>query len=146
MKTICFVCTGNTCRSIMAEHIMKKYLKENNLNFKVISCGTNIVLNDKTNDNTIKALKNLGINARKKNAKQIDEKIIKKCSLVLTMNTNQKNRLNYNKVYTIGEMVGGIDIPDPYGQSQEVYNHTAKMIDEYIKQLINKMLSIKENI
>ena len=35
---IMFICTGNTCRSAMAEGILKKYAKAENLNVEVYSC------------------------------------------------------------------------------------------------------------
>ena len=60
MKTICLVCTGNTCRSVMAEHILKNELKKNNLEYiNVISCGLRVNKDDKTNDFAIKALKHI---------------------------------------------------------------------------------------
>ena len=43
-KTILFVCTGNTCRSVMAEGIFQKMLKEmGKEDFKFISSGTNVL-------------------------------------------------------------------------------------------------------
>ena len=42
MIKICFICTGNTCRSIMAERLMKKVLKQKKIdNVKIISRGLN---------------------------------------------------------------------------------------------------------
>lgn len=146
MKTICFVCTGNTCRSIMAEQILKKYLKKTNLNFKVISRGINVNENEKTTDKTIRALKTLGITARKKTAKQIENNILSKVSILITMTLSQKNAVNSQKTFTLGELVGGNDIPDPYNLSQEEYDRVATMLDNYIKMLIQKLNILKEKL
>lgn len=147
MKTICLVCTGNTCRSVMAEHILKNELKKNNLEYiNVISCGLRVNKDDKTNDFAIKALKYIGISARKKKAKQIDEKIIKKSFLIITMTKEQKNQILSSKTFTLGEFIDKEDVLDPYGQSQEVYNNTAKTIQEYIELFVNNLLRVKENL
>ena len=147
MKTICLVCTGNTCRSVMAEHILKNELKKNNLEYiNVISCGLRVNKDDKTNDFAIKALKHIGISARKKKAKQIDEKIIKKSFLIITMTKEQKNQILSSKTFTLGEFIDKEDVLDPYGQSQEVYNNTAKTIQEYIELFVNNLLRVKENL
>ena len=70
---IAFVCTGNTCRSPMAEAIFRFYAKEKGLvNVEVSSYGLRIDPNERvTSDKALKAVKNIGIPIRAKKARPL---------------------------------------------------------------------------
>ena len=58
MQNICFVCTGNTCRSPFAEKIFNKYLKQAKLTeFKVFSCGIDADVTQDINPYVVQILK-----------------------------------------------------------------------------------------
>ncbi|MBO5413492.1 MAG: bifunctional folylpolyglutamate synthase/dihydrofolate synthase, partial [Clostridia bacterium] len=58
---IMFICTGNICRSAMADGMMKKLVEENNIDVGVIECGLGGRL-DATNclDKKISVITNIG--------------------------------------------------------------------------------------
>ncbi|HHZ01170.1 MAG TPA: low molecular weight protein arginine phosphatase, partial [Tissierellia bacterium] len=59
---ILFVCTGNTCRSPMAEGLFKDMLRKNNIeNIKVSSAGLSVFPGEHVNEKAIRALKEKGI-------------------------------------------------------------------------------------
>ena len=63
LKKIIFVCTGNTCRSPMAEYLLKKALKERKLKgFKVVSAGIHAKKGDAMNPKSAQILTDHGIN------------------------------------------------------------------------------------
>ncbi|MBR5535589.1 MAG: low molecular weight protein arginine phosphatase, partial [Clostridia bacterium] len=43
------------------------------------------------------------------------------------------------KVFTLGEYIGGGDITDPYGGSEEVYQKCAEELYEYIERVVEKL-------
>lgn len=137
---IMFVCTGNTCRSAMAECILKKLLKEQNIqDVKVTSAGLNVVDNE-MNSYARKSLNEIGVKPKKFCPKQLTDKLLKSHNAVICMTVSQKQKLsNYKNIYTISELTGfgNCDVLDPYGQSLEVYIQTAKLLLEMNKKIID---------
>lgn len=125
MINICFVCSGNTCRSIMAERLMKVLLKERKIkDIKVISRGLYAKGDNITTEakNALKEYKALSSNRKSVKLGKID-----KNTLYVTMTDAQKQNIKSAKVLSFKDLTG-FDILDPYGQSQEVYNKTAEEI------------------
>lgn len=164
MKTILFVCTGNTCRSSMAEALFKHMLenKKDNLGeIKVISAGTCAWEGDEASPNAIKVLKEKGITMMDHSSTPLTPKLIKEADLILTMTLNHKMAVLYmcpkseNKVYTLKEYVLhdgeklhieqlasqeiNYDIKDPFGQSVDVYRESAEEIEHNLQKLIKKI-------
>ena len=145
MQNICFVCTGNTCRSPVAEKILTKYLKQAGLTcFSVSSCGLNINKGDNINPYSIEALKDYGIKVKSRKAKALTKPMLKKYNLFITMTKAQKQAFSDQvQVFSFGELVGKGDILDPFGMPLENYKQMAKQIDEYCQLLVQKLNDIK---
>jgi len=138
MLTICFVCSGNTCRSIMAERLLKKMVKGKMNNVKIISRGLfangeNITENAKV---VLKENKALASDRKSMKLKKIDKK-----TLYVAMTDKIKSQID-GKVISFRDLLGK-DISDPYMQSIEVYRQTAKEIIEGLKILVEKILKVR---
>lgn len=142
MKNIIFVCTGNTCRSPMAEAILKDMLKTRGLkNIKVTSCGVAAYDGEPMADNAKKALKSMGIPVPRHKSTLCDLAKIDKANMVVTMTAAHKTVFAGRKnVYTIGELAATGDISDPYGQSEEVYIKCAEQLKKACEALIEILL------
>ena len=136
MTKICFVCTGNTCRSIMAERLMKKMLKDRKIeDVKVSSRGLN-ANGENITDNAKQTLKAFGSSSS--NRKSVKLGKIDQNTTYVTMTEAQKNYLNSENVISYKELLG-YEIIDPYGQSLDVYKKCAKDIMQGINILIEKL-------
>lgn len=137
MITICFVCTGNTCRSIMAERLFKQMLKERKISFiKVISRGLN---SNKENisDYAKVVLKEYHANDRDRKAIKLGK--IDNNTLYVTMTEYQKTKIKADRVISFKDIIGE-DIADPYGMGIDQYRSCARQITKGLVQLLNKIL------
>lgn len=142
---VLFVCTGNTCRSPMAEGILKSIAEEKNLDLKVSSAGISVFDGDNASKNSINAMKKIGINISQHEARQLHRDLIDEADLILTMSKSHKEfiRANFSsakdKVFTLLEYVDKIDkdIGDPYGGNLSLYEHTRDEIYQAIEKIIN---------
>lgn len=143
MKNILFVCTGNTCRSPMAEFILKDLLaKKGFSDVHVSSAGLAVNPGDTICANAKQTLKNNGIEVDDFESRQITEDMIDQSDIVLCMTANHKRFLpQMDKIVTLGEVVDMPDVGDPFGYDlniynlcyMQIYNALTKFVEQYFK-------------
>ncbi|MDU5079812.1 low molecular weight protein arginine phosphatase [uncultured Tissierella sp.] len=142
---VLFVCTGNTCRSPMAEGILKSIAKEKKLSLEVKSAGISVFDGDNASRNSIEAMKKIGIDISKHKARQLHRDLVDEADLILTMSKPHKEIIISNfpsakdKIFALLEYVYKIDkdIADPYGGNLLLYEHTREEIYKAIKKIID---------
>ncbi len=159
---ILFVCTGNTCRSPMAEGLFKDMLKKNKIdNIDVSSAGLSVFPGEGANEKAVRALEEKGIDIGKHRARQLPEKL-DKADLILTMTLSHKEAIeNYfrhrtgertPRLFTLkefaaklrGEKIKDIDIDDPFGRNYSFYKKSRDEIEKELYKILNNLDKLEE--
>jgi len=145
INRILFVCTGNSCRSIMAEAYFLKRAKEERIPVDAASAGTLGISGMSPADNTLKVLEEEGIDHGGLESTGLDAGLIDRADLVLVMDPQHRETVlslvpgAADKVLYLREFSGngnGKIIPDPMGCSLDYYRGSLGIIKKSIEGLL----------
>lgn len=140
---IIFVSIDDTSVGPMAQAICRSLIADEET--EVVSRGLVVHFSEPVNPKVVDVLKNNKITEVKECSEQFDVKDLTEKSLVLTMNTKERNLLiedfgvEHNKIYILSEYVEEFsEITDPYGENLAGYERCYFDLVRMVKKLIYK--------
>ncbi len=133
IKRIIFVCTGNTCRSPMAEALFKAKLNENEREkITVESRGLSTLGDDAATENAVNAMLDYGCDISGHRSKPINSNDL---SADLFVCMTDVHKMLLSQVGVDASKIIVLNISDPYGLSLEAYKECAKEIERSLEKV-----------
>jgi len=162
---ILFVCTGNTCRSVLAEGLARRWLAEQGQEgcFRVGSAGLAACPGEPASPPAVRVGREQGVDLSGHQARQFAPHLAEEADYILAMTESHKRQLlrllpeAEEKIFALRELAAKLrppaqsltggrqwDIPDPWGQSEQIYRETARQLAEIIEHLLPAIVEAGE--
>lgn len=135
------VCTGNICRSPLAEALLRSELPE----LQVSSAGIGALVGHAADANAAAVAVEQGLDVGAHVARQLDQKLVVESDLILVMDHGHLKWINQQfphargRVFLLGHWNDGAEVPDPYGHSLASFRKAYELLWPFAQSWVKRL-------
>jgi protein-tyrosine-phosphatase len=149
--TVLLVCTGNTCRSAMAEGILRSLVPDDRRESVVVgSAGTAGLIGAPATEHARSVCMEHGIDIGSHESRALSDAVLGGSDLVLAATRGHSDYVastdpeSAGRTFLLSEFADGsdVDVPDPIGAPREEYESVFEMLEGYLEKALPKILEL----
>ena len=142
-SSVVTVCTGNICRSPLAEYLFRSRLE--GVSAKVSSAGIQALVNQPADALAQEIAQTHGLDLSPHLGRQVEKSVLEEHELILVMEDHHRDYIRSRfpqvsgKVFLLGKWEEEMQVPDPYKKSPDFFKEVYSHIDRSVAHWVNRM-------